>query len=269
MAKFCGQCGSELKEGATFCGECGAKVTQQAQPAPQVEEIVRPAPQQPVYVQAEPQPQPVYVQPIQRPVAQAPVYTQPVEQEQPKKGLFGFGKKDDNMSETVKTSFYFWMSFLYAIPVIGWVICLFNAFINGNKSKRNHARATILSVLVMIGISVAITFAVKTAVNMAIEKAGIDIQAIKENGLSTEIVMDFLEDKGMLPEELADVAGLLDNVTGILGGEGELNLEGIDTEQINDILEQFTGENGSMDIEAILGALGSLEANSSSDSQSE
>ena len=109
----------------------------------------------------------------------------------------------------------------------------------------------------------------KTAVNMAIEKAGIDVRAIRENGISTEIVMDFLEDKGMLPEELADMAGLLDSVTGILGGEGELNLEGVDTEQINDILEQFTGEEGSIDFEALIGALGSLEANSSSDSASE
>ena len=257
MAKFCGQCGSELKENATFCGECGAKVVQQ------VEEISRPAPQKPVYAQPEPRPKP-----IQRPAPQQPVYTQKDEEEQPKRNLFD-KKTDDNMSETVKTGFYFWMSFLYAIPVIGWVICLFNALINKNKSKRNHARATVLTVVVMMAISFAVTFAVKTAVNMAIEKAGIDVRAIKENGISTEIVMDFLEDKGMLPEELADMAGLIDSVTGILGGEGELNLEGVDTEQINDILEQFTGEEGSIDFEALIGALGSLEANSSSDSASE
>ena len=259
MAKFCGQCGSELKENATFCGECGAKVVQQ------VEEISRPAPQKPVYAQPEPRPQPV--QPIQQPAPQPPVYTQK-DEEQPKRNLFD-KKTDDNMSETVKTGFYFWMSFLYAIPVIGWVICLFNALINKNKSKRNHARATVLTVVVMMAISFAVTFAVKTAVNMAIEKAGIDVRAIKENGISAEIVMDFLEDKGMLPEELADMAGLIDSVTGILGGEGELNLEGVDTEQINDILEQFTGEEGPVDFEALIGALGSLEANSSSDSASE
>lgn len=257
MAKFCGQCGSELKENATFCGECGARAVQQ------VEEISRPAPQKPVYAQPEPR-----QQPIQRPAPQPPVYTQKDEEEQPKRNLFD-KKTDDNMSETVKTGFYFWMSFLYAIPVIGWVICLFNALINKNKSKRNHARATVLTVVVMLAISFAVTFAVKTAVNMAIEKAGIDVRTIKENGISTEIVMDFLEDKGMLPEELADMAGLLDSVTGILGGEGELNLEGVDTEQINDILEQFTGEEGSVDFEALIGALGSLEANSSSDSASE
>ncbi|MBQ7903405.1 MAG: zinc-ribbon domain-containing protein [Oscillospiraceae bacterium] len=260
MAKFCGQCGSELKENAAFCGECGAKVVQQ------VEEISRPAPQKPVYAQPEPRPQPV--QPIQRPAPQPPAYTQKDEEEQPKRNLFD-KKTDDNMSETVKTGFYFWMSFLYAIPVIGWVICLFNALINKNKSKRNHARATVLTVVVMMAISFAVTFAVKTAVNMAIEKAGIDVRAIKENGISTEIVMDFLEDKGMLPEELADMAGLIDSVTGILGGEGELNLEGVDTEQINDVLEQFTGEEGSIDFEALIGALGSLESNSSSDSASE
>lgn len=260
MAKFCGQCGSELKENATFCGECGAKAVQQ------VEEISRPAPQKPEYAQPEPRPQPV--QPIQQPAPQPPVYTQKNEEEQPKRNLFD-KKTDDNMSETVKTGFYFWMSFLYAIPVIGWVICLFNALINKNKSKRNHARATVLTLVVMMAISFAVTFAVKTAVNIAIEKAGIDVRAIKENGISTEIVMDFLEDKGMLPEELADMAGLIDSVTGILGGEGELNLEGVDTEQINDVLEQFTGEEGSIDFEALIGALGSLEANSSSDSASE
>ena len=230
-----------------------------------MEEISRPAPQKPVYAQPEPRPQPV--QPIQQPAPQPPVYTQK-DEEQPKRNLFD-KKTDDNMSETVKTGFYFWMSFLYAIPVIGWVICLFNALINKNKSKRNHARATVLTVVVMMAISFAVTFAVKTAVNMAIEKAGIDVRAIKENGISAEIVMDFLEDKGMLPEELADMAGLIDSVTGILGGEGELNLEGVDTEQINDILEQFTGEEGPVDFEALRGALGSLEANSSSDSASE
>ncbi len=260
MAKFCGQCGSELKEGATFCGECGAKV-EQAQPAPQVEEIQRPQPQKPVYAQPAPQPQPV--QPIQRPAPQAPVYTEKTEEQPQKKGR----RNDDNTSETVKTSFYFWMTFLYAIPVIGWVICLLNAIINSNKSKRNHARATILTLVVMLAVSFAISFAVKTAVNVAIEKSGIDIDAIKENGISTEIIMDFLEDKGMIPEELADIAGLMDNFTGILGGEGDFNLEGINTEEINNILDQFTGEDGSMDIEALLGALGSLEANSSSDSQ--
>lgn len=250
MAKFCGQCGSELKEGATFCGECGEKLKQTAAPQPEA------VPQQQTVKQEE-----VKTEKVQQSASVKAEEKQPERKREQ--------KPEDNMSETVKMSFFFWMSFLYAIPVIGWAVCLFNAFINRNKSKRNHARAAILSVLVMLAISLAVTFAVKAAVNMAIEKSGIDIDAIKENGISTEVVMDFLEDKGMLPEELADMAGLMDSVTGILGGEGEINLEGVDSQQINQILEQFSGEDGSMDMEAIMNALSELEANVSSESAEE
>ncbi len=256
MAKFCGQCGNELKEGATFCGECGAKVEQPALGT----EIPQPVKQPEQTVQK--------VQPIQTPPPQRPVYTEPAAENEPKKKLFG-KNDDDNMSETVKTGYFFGMTFLYAVPVIGWAICLFNALINKNKSKRNHARATVLTVLVMMAVTFAISFAVKTAVNVAIEKSGIDIDAIKENGISTEIVMDFLEDKGMIPEELADLAGFMDNFTGILGGEGDFNLEGINTEEINDILDQFTGEDGSMDIEALMGALQGLNPDGGTEERTE
>ena len=63
----------------------------------------------------------------------------------------------------------------------------------------------------------------------------------------------------MLPEELADIAGVVDSITGILGTEGDLNLEGVDSQQINDLLEQFTGGDGSMDIESLLGELENLQ----------
>ncbi len=67
MAKYCMNCGAELKEGTKFCISCGAPVPQQTVQQPQ-----QPVQQQPQQTQ-----QPVYQQPQQQ------VYSQPVYQQQP------------------------------------------------------------------------------------------------------------------------------------------------------------------------------------------
>lgn len=81
MAKYCINCGAELKEGTKFCIACGAPVQQQTEPQAQqpVQQQMQQQPQQPVYGQhVYSQPtyprQPVYPQQHYR----QPAYGQPV-----------------------------------------------------------------------------------------------------------------------------------------------------------------------------------------------
>lgn len=84
---ICTKCGAEIPEGAKFCINCG-NAAAAAEPAPQVEQPVYEAPQQPAYEQppvyaaapAAPQ-QPQYQQPQYAPPQ--PQYQQPQYQQQP------------------------------------------------------------------------------------------------------------------------------------------------------------------------------------------
>lgn len=155
---------------------------------------------------------------------------------------------EEDVSLTIKTSYYFWMSFAYSIPLIGWGICLFNAFANQNKSKRNHARAIILSLVVMLCIGFAITFAVKATIHYALDQAGVDIDEIKENGFSSEMVMEYLEENELLPSELEH----------FIDEDGKINLEGLDSEKLDQFIQQLNSD-GSLDLEALLEELSSIQ----------
>ena len=112
MARICANCGKELPDGMMFCTECGAKVTEppKAEPVPQAPPV---------------QPQPVYTPP--------PVQPQSAVQSEEK---------------YVKTSTYFWLMFLFGVPVIGFIMTIIMAFAPKNKSLKNFAKAILIWVIV-------------------------------------------------------------------------------------------------------------------------
>jgi len=135
MAKFCTGCGKEMPDGMLFCTECGTKVLENATEV-SVQEAVIQAP-----------PPPPKSEPTPPPVQPPPVYQPPVTQAEEK---------------FVKTSTYFWLMFLFGIPVIGFIMTIIMAFAPKNKSLKNFAKAILIWVLigvillVIIGIVMAI-----------------------------------------------------------------------------------------------------------------
>ena len=136
MAKFCTGCGMELTDGLMFCTGCGTKVPEGAPAeAPAVKEEI-PAEEkvvkEPVTVQAEPQ----------QPPPQQTAYTPPMQAVQ----------QAENHSAS--TAHFFWMMLVYALPLIGWIICLIMAFAPKNESKKHFARAILIWGIVGIVISI-------------------------------------------------------------------------------------------------------------------
>ena len=121
MAKFCTECGAPLKEGATFCSACGAKAPAEKKPEA--------APETPAA------PQPVYqTQQIYTPSAPA--------------------------AQPVSTAYYFWMMLLFAVPVIGLIVCLVTAFSGEDASRKNFSRAALIWILVAIVLSIIVAIAI-------------------------------------------------------------------------------------------------------------
>ena len=127
MAKFCTECGAPLKEGATFCSACGAKVPAEKKPGAAPE---TPAAPQPAY-----QTQQTY-QARHTPSAPA--------------------------AQPVSTAYYFWMTLLFAIPVVGLIVCLVTAFSGDDTSRKNFSRAVLIWIIIgfVISIIAGIAFAV-------------------------------------------------------------------------------------------------------------
>lgn len=140
MAKFCTGCGMELTDGLMFCTGCGTKVPEGAPAeAPAVKEEI-PAEEkvvkEPVMVQAQPEQQQQYIPPQQQ------QYTPPMQALQ----------QAENHSAS--TAHFFWMMLVYALPLIGWIICIVMAFAPKNESKKHFARAILIWGIVGIVISI-------------------------------------------------------------------------------------------------------------------
>lgn len=118
MAKFCTECGAKLSEGATFCTECGAKVPADKKPG----------------TEAPPQsaPQPAY-QPRQ--TCTAPVSAPPA-------------------AQPISTAYYFLMMLVFAIPVVGLIVCLVTAFAGEDASRKNFSRAALIWIVIGVVISI-------------------------------------------------------------------------------------------------------------------
>ena len=114
MAKFCTECGAPLKEGATFCSACGAKAPAEKKPEA--------APETPAA------PQPVY-QTQQTYTPSAPV------------------------AQPVSTAYYFWMMLLFAVPVIGLIVCLVTAFSGEDASRKNFSRAALIWIVAVVALA--------------------------------------------------------------------------------------------------------------------
>lgn len=121
MAKFCTECGAPLKEGATFCSACGAKAPAEKKPEA--------APETPAA------PQPAY-QTQQTYTPSAPA------------------------AQPVSTAYYFWMMLLFAVPVIGLIVCLVTAFSGEDASRKNFSRAVLIWILVAIVLSIIVAIAI-------------------------------------------------------------------------------------------------------------
>ena len=121
MAKFCTECGAPLKEGATFCSACGAKAPAEKKPEA--------APETPAA------PQPVY-QTQQTYTPSAPA------------------------AQPVSTAYYFWMMLLFAIPVVGLIVCFVTAFSGDDTSRKNFSRAVLIWILVAIVLSIIVAIAI-------------------------------------------------------------------------------------------------------------
>ena len=121
MARFCTECGAPLKEGATFCSACGAKAPAEKKPEA--------APETPAA------PQPVY-QTQQTYTPSAPA------------------------AQPVSTAYYFWMMLLFAVPVVGLIVCLVTAFSGDDTSRKNFSRAVLIWILVAIVLSIIVAIAI-------------------------------------------------------------------------------------------------------------
>ena len=121
MAKFCTECGAPLKEGATFCSACGAKAPAEKKPEA--------APETPAA------PQPVY-QTQQTYTPSAPA------------------------AQPVSTAYYFWMMLLFAVPVVGLIVCFVTAFSGDDTSRKNFSRAVLIWILVAIVLSIIVAIAI-------------------------------------------------------------------------------------------------------------
>ena len=135
MAKFCTECGKEIREGVAFCAECGTKAP--ADPATATTETVTEAKETKVETPV------VHTPPAQSYQAQQ-TYTQPA---------------PDPTSKVVGTGAYFGLMLLFAIPIIGQIACLIMAFAPKNKNIKHFARAQLIWMviaIVLIGILVAL-----------------------------------------------------------------------------------------------------------------
>lgn len=142
MARFCTNCGKEIPDGVAFCTECGIKAPEQAFVVPPVNEapVAVTAPASIPAPTHQPAPQPVYTAPS-RP-AQQPYVQQPS------------APAEDNKSETVGTAYYFFMQLLFAIPIVGLIVCIISALTGSNKSKKNFSKAYLIWLIIGIVFSV-------------------------------------------------------------------------------------------------------------------
>ena len=208
MGKFCSKCGSQIPDEAVFCPECGAKVTEPEKIEAVTEEIKEveeeidktvyvKAPEKAAELKEQPEPDPVQQVPAETPAKKeekpVPVDPVPVKQAQnvPPKAAPAVAPAVDpavtpaaapvvaptvapqeKTYPPVKTGYYFWMMLLFAIPVVGLVVCIITAFALKNPSKKNFSRAVLIWVIVGVVCGILLTVAAIIVAMIIIPKIG-------------------------------------------------------------------------------------------------
>lgn len=288
MANFCTGCGAPLSEGKKFCTECGTPVTEvvaevmaentvaivpEAGPeisADTVAEAPKPQPQpqvsyqqpqaQAAYQQVQPQAayqqqttyqqprqQTVYTQPVSQPVQAPPVYGADVP---PAKG---------SKYEPITAWGYIGIMLLMCIPVIGFILTIIWACGGCRKvNKKSLARATLIMMAVGLVISLILGFVFKAIFNKVMEASGLGA-LMNQSEFS-------VFDSGKDADDEEGLAGLLGSLGALSGDSSTNHSESSDTsdmEALGDLaaLSQLfavagaiEGENGEVDLEALLGA---------------
>ena len=69
-------------------------------------------------------------------------------------------KDYDYGAKPIRAWGYVGFSFLYAIPVIGWLVWLFNALFAKNRNVKNHARSYFCGFLILVLVAIVAVIAV-------------------------------------------------------------------------------------------------------------
>ena len=224
MAKFCTECGKEIREGVAFCTECGAKAP--ADPAVETTETVTEAketkvetpvvhtppaqsyqPQQQIPPQppqqAYPQPQQVYAQPVY----QQPIYAQPAA---------------DPTTKVASTGTYFGLMLLFALPIIGFIACIIMAFAPKNKNIKHFARAMLIWTIIGLVIG-----GLLVAGLMALSNVLTDLMNQATGGELGELI-DQLGGLGDLLEQLGDLGDVMDQMGDIQDIMDQIPTDGLE-----------------------------------------
>lgn len=155
--KICDKCGVANADDAAFCTGCGAVFSAGVSSYTNSNSSY----EQPSYTQPTQSPfvQPVYSQPAQPAQSQVqqyvqPIYTQPV---QPVMPYSQYGVVNENMLppeyRPVTIGQYIGYSFLFGIPIIGFIMLLITAFGSEDKiSLKNYAKAILLLQVILVAI---------------------------------------------------------------------------------------------------------------------
>ena len=234
MAKFCTECGKEIREGVAFCTECGTKAP--ADPAVETTETVTEAketkvetpvvhtppaqsyqPQQQIPPQppqqACPQPQQVYAQPVY----QQPVYAQPAA---------------DPTTKVASTGTYFGLMLLFALPIIGFIACIIMAFAPKNKNIKHFARAMLIWTiigLVIGGLLVAGLMALSNVLTDLMNQAtGGELGDLLDQFGGLGDLLEQLGGLGDLLEQLGDLGDLTDQLDQIQDTMDQIPTDGLE-----------------------------------------
>ena len=183
MAKFCTDCGSEIRDGIAFCTNCGAKA-EQAKTAPQQMPEMSPAPRT-----------------TPRPTASpAPQYTSAP---QPKAAV--------PADKTVSTGTFFGLMFLFSLPILGWLICLIVAFAAKNQNIKHFARAMLIWLVISLVVGALIGLAINAFINSItpyLEQVMGELSGIGNSGNLGELT-ELLEQFGSLGDMMGELEGMI------------------------------------------------------------